>query len=360
MKILFLAQLPPPINGSTVISQDIFNFLNEKENIKKINIATTKELKDYEKINIFKLYILLKIYWQLITSLIFNKYDCLYLTFTPKGIGFFKDLIILLLCSLFIKRRIIHIHGVGMKNFILKSRFRKIIRFLTFFAFKNSEIIHAGERKLHPEFSDLPIKNLHIIANPIDENKKKFRTKKTYDFVYLSNIFEKKGIFVFLESLYLLKKINKDFKVLIIGLIQDEENRKKFNDLINKYKLKNNINYLGPIYGYKKYFYLSKSKVFVFPSFEEAFGLVVLEAMSMSMPIIGTNVGGVNQMINSRKLKCGIVVKPNNKLSLFKALQLIYKNDVLIKEFGENARKKYVEKYSPDITRKKIYKVFNP
>ena len=84
MKILFLAQLPPPINGSTVVSQDIFNLLNEKEEIKKINIATTKDLKDYEKISILKIYILSKIFWQLTTSLIFNKFDCLYLTFTHQ------------------------------------------------------------------------------------------------------------------------------------------------------------------------------------------------------------------------------------------------------------------------------------
>ena len=360
MKILFLAQLPPPINGSTIVSQDIFRYLNDRENIKKINISSSKDLKDYGKINISKLFIILNIYWQLITSLVFNKFDCLYLTFSPKGTGFFKDLTILFLCSFFIKRKIIHIHGVGMKNYIMNSRYRKIINFLTTFAFKNSEIIHAGKRKLHPEFYDLPIKKCHIIANPIDENVKNFKTKKIYDFVYFSNIFEKKGIFVFLESLHLLKKKNKDFKVLIIGLFRDAENREKFNNLITKYKLKSNINYIGPIYGKKKFFYLSKAKVFVFPSFEEAFGLVVLEAMSISLPIIGTNVGSVNEMINSKKLKCGILIKPNDKLSLFKALLLMYKNETLINMLGKNSRQKYIEKYSPQITRKKIYRVFNP
>ena len=74
----------------------------------------------------------------------------------------------------------------------------------------------------------------------------------------------------------------------------------------------------------------------------------------MSMPIIGTNVGSVSEMINSRKLKCGILVKPNSKLSLFKALRLIYQNEELINELGKNARQKYIEKYSPDITRKDL------
>ena len=54
--------------------------------------------------------------------------------------------------------------------------------------------------------------------------------------------------------------------------------------------------------------------------------LSILEALSMSIPVVGTNVGDVAYVLN--KIKCGFIVRPNYKILLkqLKYFILIEKN----------------------------------
>lgn len=79
--------------------------------------------------------------------------------------------------------------------------------------------------------------------------------------------------------------------------------------------------------------YISAFDVFVMPSVEEAFGLVLLEAMGCRLPIIATRVGGIPDAVGDT----AIFVPYNDINSLSMALENIYLMD------GQE-RKKYAEK----------------
>jgi glycosyltransferase involved in cell wall biosynthesis len=60
--------------------------------------------------------------------------------------------------------------------------------------------------------------------------------------------------------------------------------------------------------------------IFVLPSTcSEAFGMVIIEAMAMGKPVIGTTVGGIPELITDGKN--GILVPPGNKMALAAAIQ---------------------------------------
>ena len=81
--------------------------------------------------------------------------------------------------------------------------------------------------------------------------------------------------------------------------------------------------------------YLGCSDLFALTSTFENLSIAVLEAMAHSLPIIGTNVGGLGELIISSK--AGLAVPPDDLEALVKGLTLM-KNESERKSFGRAAK----------------------
>ncbi len=83
------------------------------------------------------------------------------------------------------------------------------------------------------------------------------------------------------------------------------------------------------------------------PSRSETFGLVVIEAMAAGVPVIGTDAGGVPEII--RHDENGMLVPPGDSHALAKILRLLREDDRLRERLGRQARRDAAERY--DYTR---------
>lgn len=101
--------------------------------------------------------------------------------------------------------------------------------------------------------------------------------------------------------------------------------------------------------------FFSKSAVFVLPSLTEAFGIVLLEAMAAKVPVIGTRVGGIPEIIDHGIN--GLLVEPNNPQELAKAVIQILSEPELASQF-QRAGLKTVEKFKAVDVMSCNYRVF--
>lgn len=67
--------------------------------------------------------------------------------------------------------------------------------------------------------------------------------------------------------------------------------------------------------------------IFAMPSLTEAFGVVFLEAMAAGLPVVGTRVGGIVEIVNDGEN--GILIQPNEVASLASAIINLLKNKEL-------------------------------
>ncbi len=86
--------------------------------------------------------------------------------------------------------------------------------------------------------------------------------------------------------------------------------------------------------------------VFVLPSREEGFGLAVLEAMAEGLPVVGTSVGGLPEIIEDGKT--GFTVPPSDTAALVKYLRLLVLDPQRRIEMGAAARDRAVACFSAD------------
>ncbi|RJQ27159.1 glycosyltransferase [Candidatus Parcubacteria bacterium] len=124
-----------------------------------------------------------------------------------------------------------------------------------------------------------------------------------------------------------------DAELLIIGG-GPLENRLRIHAMNNG--LGNKVNFLGELSDAEKIAYLHASDIFVLPSVfrSEAFGIVQLEAMACSKPIVCTELGTGTSFVNQHQ-ETGLVVPPGNSKALADAINLLIDHPKLREQYGK-------------------------
>ena len=115
--------------------------------------------------------------------------------------------------------------------------------------------------------------------------------------LFIGRIEKFKHLELFIESIKILKeKNNHKWYGIILGSGSEVN---KIKDLINIYNLKENIILISDMLNSELPNLYCAADVFVLPSLNEGFPMVLLEAIACGLPSIAFNVGGINQIIHN-------------------------------------------------------------
>lgn len=173
------------------------------------------------------------------------------------------------------------------------------------------------------------------IANKEKEilrNKLGIKTKKVL--LYVGQLIERKGIYNLLDAFSKLKKDTDDVTLLFVGTGMEREN-------MGKRCADENIRDVV-FSGFVEYEQLPKyyaiSDVFILPSHEEVWGLVINEAMACGLPVITTDKVGASADLVKDGVN-GFVVGDGDSEKLYNAMKNIVEDNRLRQEMGQASRK---------------------
>ncbi|MFB0546300.1 MAG: glycosyltransferase family 4 protein, partial [Anaerolineae bacterium] len=86
-----------------------------------------------------------------------------------------------------------------------------------------------------------------------------------------------------------------------------------------------------------------QSSLFVLPSVYEAFGRVIVEAGLCGLPIVGTRVGGIPELVIEGET--GLLVPPRDPAALAKAIATLLDDPALAQRMGREAHRQFQEKW---------------
>lgn len=239
-------------------------------------------------------------------------------------------------------------------------------------AFVKLMLSHAGaviapSRELTEKSFKLRKKNVFYIPNGVDA--KKFRPAKYNKSVLKKHsiplggkivlcprrLEPKNGVIFFVKAAPKIKEKAPDARFLVVGGGYPEE-RKKILDEIRKRNAEDFVILTGPIENSLMKDYYNASDVVVLPSLMEATSIAGLEAMACAKPLVGTNVGGIPEIIENNVT--GYLVAPENPQEIALKTVLLLLNEKKRTKFGNHARKKVLENFSWKIIAQKTVEVY--
>ena len=186
------------------------------------------------------------------------------------------------------------------------------------------------------------VEKIRIIPNPVDIEiyKPRYEYEKSNIITWTGRIVLEKGLNRLLKTDIILKRQNKDVKFTIIGTGPEENHLKQ---QIHNYGLKDYIDLVGSVPNSIIPCYLNRSAIFLFPSLKEGMPISVLEAMACGIPVIGSNIPGVKDLLSE---DAGILVNFNDSLKVAEYINQLLMSKKLRRKYGKKARKRVEKNYS--------------
>tara|TARA_B100000795_G_scaffold209708_1_gene163270 strand:- start:5128 stop:6237 length:1110 start_codon:yes stop_codon:yes gene_type:complete len=332
----------------SIVSRD--RFINDLK--KKVNKSYILNFSN-NKLNIFSFFKSLIKFYKIIKK---EKPDYI-LSYTIKC-----NLITIIIAKIINVKAYINITGLGsvfLKKNILYFFVSKIIKFfyrghnkIIFQNLDDAKLIYGSKYK-KSIFTFIPGTGIDV---ELFKPSLKKSNNKEINFYMISRIIKDKGVFEYFDAVKNIKSRFPEAKFNYVGNFDFENpsaiSKKVFFHYINKLNIK-----------YFKFFknmkiVLKKADCVIHPSYREGMSRVLLEAASMQVPIITTNVAGCKEIVKDKYN--GFLCKPRCANDLAKSItKFIELTNVEKKYMCQNGRNLIKDKFDQKIIIKKYLKLLN-
>lgn len=355
--IIFLLHLPPPVHGSSLVGQFIKNskLINDSFNGRHINLLMSRSVNESGSISLVKLFRSIKVWFILLGKLIKSRPNLCYFALTTTGAAFYRDFLLVVLLRIYRVKTIYHLHNKG----ILDKSNNKFNNLAYKYVFKNSSIILLSMKLYTDVELYVPKSRVYVCPNGITDSFQLktsdiYLSDKPVRILFLSNLLIAKGVFDLINACAILKDKGLRYECDFIGGIGDI-NDEEFNNLIVKNELSEKVRYLGGKYNEEKELAFQQADIFVLPTYNECFPLVLIEAMKFGLPVISTYEGGIPDIVEDGVT--GYLVPPKDVSKLADKLELLITDKLLRDKMGKAGRLKFEKQFTFNIFEKRIKEV---
>jgi len=296
--------------------------------------------------------------WKYSRDLIRFQPDLVVFFISATRIGLLVEGIFTAFTNIFHFPYVLYIHNNGHKTIYWKG---SVGRWIVRRVFDRAKACIVLGKVFERDISSFYKKDIYILPNCLMKTlpEKENKTDPFINVLYLSNLYESKGIFTLIRSIPKVIVTKRRIKFLIAGPWQEKNVKKRILNYVKRNKLNANVEFLGAVYGNQKEELFQKSDIFVFPSHDpsEAFGLVNLEAMQVGIPVITTDIGALPEMVLDGKM--GYIIPPKKPNILAEKINLLVKDLDLRRKMGREGKKRFNEMYSFDAYSSNVQKILN-
>jgi len=218
--------------------------------------------------------------------------------------------------------------------------------------------IHASQVDFYNTRYGLPRSRFTVIHNGVDTNhftRRHFsRGNRVFRIAHVANLKPLKDQWSLLKSVVEFERHHKNWELVIAGADKSGILR-EFKAFTEKCGLSEKIKFAGSVSDTREL--LGQSDVFVLTSLTEALPISVIEAISMELPCIVTDVGGNSDIIEHGKE--GFLVRPGDYRAIAKYLKFLIDNASKAREMGLAAREKAIRQFEFNKMMKQYVELFN-
>jgi glycosyltransferase involved in cell wall biosynthesis len=259
-----------------------------------------------------------------------------------------------LYCIIFKKKYILRSESTRFEKSWRRSVFYPITRLMVRYAYgytvtgtlAKEYLISLGAKphRVFIGFSTVDVKSFNKLANVSKKDKNHLRKQwgveeKDVVLMFSGQLIERKGIYDLLNVYKDLLKNYSNIKLLIVGYGQEEE---KVKAKVVKQKLVGNVIFTGFVENKQLPKLYAMADIFVLPSREETWGMVINEAMACGLPVVASDrVGSGYDLVENGKT--GLIFKSGNTKDLYRKLDLLIEHPVKRRKMSERSSEKILK-----------------
>jgi len=187
----------------------------------------------------------------------------------------------------------------------------------------NSEILQNFQEKVKV----IPLSCKNIFNKEV--TSKKYPEGRDFKLLFVGKIRDYKGIHIAIESI-----VGLNVTLTIVG---EKMIDRDLDEMVASLGIKNNVTFINSVCDLELIELYKSHDLFLFPSVSEAeaFGIVQLEAMSMGMPVINTNLNSGVPYVSVNEMT-GLTVTPGSVIEFHNAISRIIHDKKLYEQFSVN------------------------
>ncbi|MDO6435545.1 glycosyltransferase family 4 protein [Flavitalea sp. BT771] len=345
--LLCIVHLPPPVHGASLMNQHFVDsaLINDHYRLKVIDITTSRDIGKIGHMSLTKIFDSLRLFFRILSGLIRHRPDLVYFTFSPSGFAFYRDAAYVGLVKLLGGKLLFHLHGKGIAAGAGNST---LFRWVARRVFSHTHVIVLSQQ-LTNDLKGMTYKEKFILPYgiPVELTTAVERVPNpgAVRLLFLSNYVRSKGIIDLIDALEKVAATHRNFHLRLVGKPYDVS-IEELNDHIRQKKLNDLITVCGPRYKEEKLEELRQADLFVFPTYypNEAFPLVLLEAMQWGLPIVTTREGGIPDMIEEGV--SGLLIDQRDISALADKILLLLEDPAKRIAMGAAARERFMTKFT--------------
>jgi len=225
---------------------------------------------------------------------------------------------------------------------------------------RRADLVHSVSTYIANAARKLGAKEVVVVPNGVNthifypQDRNKLRNKLGYDLnekimVSTSRLTPKNGLD------YLIKAVA-DLPGLKLVIIGEGDQRKYLQSLITSLRLKDRVLLPGSLEHSKLPEYLGVADIFCRPSVNEGFGISFIESMACQIPTIGTEVGGIIDIIKDGGN--GLLVPPENVGALTGAIKRVIEDEKLANKIAEAGLSTVRERFTWEVVLEEMDRVY--
>jgi glycosyltransferase involved in cell wall biosynthesis len=342
--LLLVVHLPPPIHGVTAVNQRIVDsqFLASRFQIEVLPLRFANAVEDLGRPALRKLFRAGRIATQLAWKLLAGRPDGVYFSVSPRGGAFYRDCAYIAIAKLSGAACILHLHAKS----ITRADDGAFRTFVYKHVFRGTHVIGLSSSLATGVEAGARVASVTYVANGIPDSGPAVttRTVQRPRILYLSNMIREKGPLDLVDALAAVRHRGIDFEATFAGAASGDDCLAELMSRVQRYELTANVRYVGPTYGAAKEALFASHHVFVLPTYDDAFPLVLLEAMQYALPVISTSEGAIPDIVANGDT--GLLLRPRDTATLANHIIRLLEDADLRREMGQRGRARYLQRFT--------------
>jgi glycosyltransferase involved in cell wall biosynthesis len=350
MKLLVLAQIPPPLHGQSLMVRTLVEGLPAHGiALHHVNLRLSRDAADIGRWRPGKIFPVLGGSLRAVAARFRHGCDALYYVPAPGKRGaLYRDWMVMLICRPFFPRLVLHFHNGGLADW-LAVRATAPERWLTRWLLGRASLSIVLTPSLRRDAELLRPRRIEVVSNGIaDPNPEGTAPQRcpadSCQVLFLGLCSEGKGLFAAADAVLAANDAagRTAFRLTAAGSFPDAATAQRFAELTRAHP--DAIRHAGFVRGEAKNELLRRSHCLCLPTRypHEGQPLVLLEALAFDLPIIATGWHGITDTLSGTTAIC---VPRNDRQALVSALQTVARHPPL----ASGARALFRQHYTREV-----------